>query len=146
MVIIYSFSAKPVDNSNESSLSIASTILSAYENIIDPIQKQEVRMDILESINHVVRKGAHFTEYAVLAISLIIHLLAWKFQGMKLFTISVAISAVYAATDEFHQTFVPGRAGMMKDVLLDTMGAATGALLFLLFLGVLEKRRKNKQN
>ena len=35
----------------------------------------------------------------------------------------------YAATDEFHQLFVPGRYGMVRDVILDSMGALTGIVV-----------------
>ena len=40
--------------------------------------------------------------------------------------ISLAFCAFYAGTDEFHQRFVPGRAGVFRDALLDTAGAAVG--------------------
>lgn len=39
------------------------------------------------------------------------------------------ISTAYAATDEFHQIFVPGRAGMVTDVMIDSSGALAGILL-----------------
>lgn len=38
-------------------------------------------------------------------------------------------ATLYAATDEFHQLFVPGRAGLFTDVLIDATGAAIGLLL-----------------
>ena len=39
------------------------------------------------------------------------------------------IAAGYAATDEFHQLFVPGRSGQVSDVILDSAGAAIGVLI-----------------
>ena len=42
---------------------------------------------------------------------------------------SFAFSAFYAASDEFHQLFVPGRAGLFSDVLIDSCGAALGSAL-----------------
>lgn len=48
-----------------------------------------------------------------------------------------ALATFYAATDEVHQIFVPGRAGMVTDVLLDSAGALTGVLIcWLLFFRV----------
>ena len=38
-------------------------------------------------------------------------------------------ASAYAATDEFHQLFVPGRSGQISDVILDSAGAALGVLL-----------------
>ena len=43
--------------------------------------------------------------------------------------IAWGISTAYAATDEFHQIFVPGRAGMLTDVMIDSSGALAGILL-----------------
>ncbi len=40
-----------------------------------------------------------------------------------------AFSALYAASDEFHQLFVPGRAGLFSDVAIDSCGAALGSAL-----------------
>ena len=78
-----------------------------------------------------VRKFAHLTEYAILAV------LLWQTQDKPIrgalrpwkpstawFALSIA--TLYAVTDEFHQTFVPTRQGSVWDVLLDSAGAATG--------------------
>ena len=81
----------------------------------------------------IVRKCAHLTEYAVLALLLWRALRKspapdvprwqWSAAGLVL-----ALVALYAASDEFHQTFVPSREGCVTDVLLDTAGAAIGLL------------------
>jgi len=49
---------------------------------------------------------------------------------------------VYAATDEFHQLFVPGRSGQVKDVLLDSCGAAVGVLILMLVAALIRFIRK----
>lgn len=80
-----------------------------------------------------VRKCAHFTEYAVLA------LLFWR--GMRrpvkndprpwswpLAVAAVLFVMLYATTDEIHQTFVPNRQGSVWDVLIDTVGGLSGIL------------------
>ena len=84
------------------------------------------------------RKVAHVTEYAVLA------LLVWRARrrsgsgpadgwAWRHACEAVWVAAFYAAADEFHQTFVPSREGCIRDVLIDTAGAAVGlALLWLL--------------
>lgn len=69
-----------------------------------------------------VRKLAHLGEYAVLGA------LAGRAAGRPL--PALALGAAYAATDEWHQTFVPGRSGQAADVLLDSAGAAAGAWLW----------------
>ena len=52
-----------------------------------------------------------------------------------------ALATLYAATDEFHQVFVPGRSGKVADVLLDSAGALLGVLLLALILHAIDKRR-----
>ena len=69
-----------------------------------------------------VKKGAHIAAYAVLA------LLA---RGAGLSLVPAAILAgLYAISDEFHQTFIPGRNGTVADVLIDLVGVALGLLLY----------------
>ena len=73
-----------------------------------------------------LRKLAHFTEYAVLTG------LWWRaLRGLGVrfpLAVAMAISLGYAATDEFHQTFVDGRRGTPVDVLIDSAGIATAAI------------------
>jgi VanZ family protein len=82
-----------------------------------------------------VRKGGHLTEYAILA------LLTWRALRLTLsstpsvsglFLRSMMIVVVYAASDEFHQTFVPQRYGSVVDVGIDATGAALGLGMMLL--------------
>ena len=44
--------------------------------------------------------------------------------------IAIVLCAAFASSDEYHQTFVEGRTGQIKDVIIDTSGAVTGALLY----------------
>lgn len=69
-----------------------------------------------------VRKAAHFTEYLVLNI-LIFNALGENMKFRKKFILAIVLSFFYACTDEFHQTFIPGRDGKFKDVMIDTSGA-----------------------
>jgi VanZ family protein len=88
----------------------------------------------IESIVFAVRKLAHLTEYAILG------LLLWralrkparnKPQPWEWRTAAhtVLLVMLYAATDEFHQAFVPSRQASVWDVLLDTAGAIFALLL-----------------
>jgi VanZ family protein len=92
-----------------------------------------------------VRKCAHLAEYAVLALLLwrALHKPAepvpspWRWSKAGLVLVLVAL---YAASDEIHQAFVPSRESSVWDVLLDTSGAALG-LLCLWAIGRLRRRR-----
>jgi VanZ family protein len=73
-----------------------------------------------------LRKAGHVTEYAVLVV------LWWRaLRGLGArFPLAgaIAIGLGYAATDEFHQTFVDGRHGTPVDVLIDSIGMAIAAI------------------
>jgi VanZ family protein len=95
--------------------------------------------EFVRGVIFVIRKGAHVTEYAVLAVMVWWALRrsesgatqpwSWSRAGLAL-----VIAALYATTDELHQAWVPSRQGSALDVLIDTAGAVFG-LLFLWFLG-----------
>ncbi len=146
MLIIFNFSSKPASISGESSLTIANQIMKVYEKIANVHYEEAARMEKLLILDHYVRKTAHVTEYAILAAAFALPLWLRRRRGFGLWGLSVLCTAGYAATDEFHQRFIPGRSGELKDVLIDSSGAALGALLFLIVALAItrgkDKRRK----
>ena len=134
MMVIFSFSAKPAVKSAESSLTIAEVIMGIYEDITDEKLENDIRMEFLYQMDHYIRKGAHFIEYAILAAAIALPLWILRHRGRRLWLLSMLGAALYAATDEFHQSFVPGRSCELKDVMIDTAGAALGAMLFILVI------------
>jgi VanZ family protein len=68
----------------------------------------------------ILRKAAHMTEYAILAV------LLRRATGSYGWAFGLAVA--YAASDEFHQTFVRGRHGTPVDVAIDTIGISLGLL------------------
>lgn len=79
----------------------------------------------------IVRKGAHFLEFAGLAA--LVHNALYQTTGKVRYFSSFAVTAVYAATDEIHQLFVGDRAGRLFDWFVDCAGA-TSALVVLFIL------------
>jgi VanZ family protein len=71
----------------------------------------------------VLRKGAHVAEYAILGA------LIYRALGRE--ALALAVGIAYAATDEFHQRFVPGRHASPVDVAIDAVGLALGMLVWL---------------
>ena len=82
----------------------------------------------IEVTENFVRKTAHFILYFVLGI--LAYNSLGRLKNVK-FWVVLAFCVLYAASDELHQTFVSGRAGMIKDVLLDSCGSLLGMLLYL---------------
>jgi VanZ like family len=78
----------------------------------------------------VVRKSAHFIEYAVLAVLMGRALTPPPLRLPRgALARTIVCCALYASLDEFHQLFVPSRGASPWDVGLDTLGATVGALL-----------------
>jgi VanZ family protein len=100
--------------------------------------------DTMHFIILLVRKCAHLTEYAVLALLLWRALRKpmkdnprpWVWREARF---ALLIVALYAASDEFHQIFVPTRTAQVSDVFVDTAGGA-GGLLALWAFGHRRKR------
>ena len=102
-----------------------------------------------EAASFAVRKAAHFTEYAVLGICLSVNFCDLNLASsasevtegadLQKSGLSVLIKyphaaawicgTLYAATDEFHQLFVNGRSGEIRDVCIDAAGVALGAVI-----------------
>lgn len=72
-----------------------------------------------------IRKVAHFTIYLVLGLVSYLALpRQWSVKKKMILVVSLCF--MYAITDEFHQSFVPGRAPEVRDVLIDTLGSSVG--------------------
>lgn len=82
----------------------------------------------LAMISLLVRKAAHMTEYAILFL-LVANAVSLDHSGRRAYLYALLITVGYAATDEFHQMFVPGRAGTPVDVMIDTIGAGVGVFI-----------------
>lgn len=145
MIVIFLFSSKPAVESDESSMVIVNGIIQIYENISNTHYQGDTKEKIVQTLDHIVRKSAHFCEYAILAMAVAFHLLIRKQKGKLLFFVPILTVFLYAVTDEFHQLFVPGRAGLFKDVLIDTSGGTVGSLIFILFvISVINRKKVNK--
>lgn len=85
----------------------------------------------LSTLIFLVRKTAHFTEYAILGALFYLNLIQFpKLNSrIKKLLLPILFSFLYAITDEIHQIFVPGRSAQFRDVLIDTLGASFGATI-----------------
>lgn len=94
-----------------------------------------------ETLTFIIRKAAHMSEYAILALLTYYALTKIAFNKKIIFQITFSISFLYACSDEFHQLFISGRSGQFTDVLIDS----AGCLIMLLF-SYLWQKRKNESN
>ena len=82
----------------------------------------------LDAVHFCIRKGAHLTEYGILGILLWRALPEYKgspdVADWRRAGVALLAATFYAATDEYHQSFVPSRGPSVHDVLIDACGAA----------------------
>jgi VanZ family protein len=114
---------------------IGSTDLMSAEHtsrIIGPILRwfnPDVSPETIARVQFFIRKVGHVTEYAILAI-LIWRAFrrgsSWHLKMSILFVLALFGCAILAATDEFHQSFVPSRTSSPRDVMIDVLGALIG--------------------
>ena len=86
----------------------------------------EISASALKSILILIRKFGHLTEYAILATLVWRALAVGKWKPSMAFTISLLGCALFASSDEFHQSFVPSRTSSVQDVMIDICGAMIG--------------------
>ena len=98
--------------------------------------KPDISNETLAQIHFIVRKLAHISEYAILAM------LLWRavYSGTNLrakmsflFVAVWLICGIFAVSDEFHQTFVASRTATSSDVAIDLCGAFIGLIISSIF-------------
>jgi VanZ family protein len=117
--------------------------------IIVPILKwffPHASRETLFLVHHFIRKMGHVTEYFILSLLILRGIRAGK-RGTHLgwALAAIAIVGCYAALDEFHQSFVPGRTAAVSDVLIDTAGgvAAQVVVALVMLFGDIRKKRRD---
>jgi VanZ family protein len=96
----------------------------------------QISIAALAAIQLGIRKLAHLTEYAVLAMLLWRALrngTRWQMKMSILFLVAALGCAIFAATDEFHQSFVPSRTSSPADAMIDICGALIGLAICFIF-------------
>ncbi|MCI8681713.1 MAG: VanZ family protein [Lachnospiraceae bacterium] len=142
MGIIFAFSAQSAVESSQTSQSVSYQIAEWQNRLFGLEKTEEELLEQAEGMQLVIRKGAHMSEYALLAILLGLHLGCYSFSDKKVLLWAFAAAVCYAATDEFHQLFVPGRAGRITDVCIDGAGCLAGVIFYYAVWG----RKRGREN
>lgn len=109
----------------------------ATYNVIENIFVNIKINSIISAINFIIRKFAHLTEYFILAFLTVSLLKEYTKKQIIIFVVTLFFCFSYAVTDEFHQLYVIGRTGSIKDIFIDT----TGSIIYLLIY-VIRKIKK----
>lgn len=117
---IFFLSSQAAEQSDRLSTGITQAIVETIEGIVPDAEI------VVGSLNHLIRKYAHFFAYLILGLLVAGALTNSGVHGLKRILAAVLICVLYASSDEIHQLFVPGRGGMVTDVLIDSAGAVIG--------------------
>lgn len=129
MYVIFSFSSQDGDTSANLSYEVSYSIVEAGNVVLDAdLQPSEIA-SLATRFNGVVRKLAHMTEYFALAIAVSFPLYVYGLRGFPLMIVAGLFCVAFAASDEFHQSFVDGRGPGVRDVLIDSFGIFWGIIL-----------------
>ena len=139
MGLIFYFSQQDATDSSSLSNGFIATIYSF-------ITGKEATLEVLEKYSFIVRKLAHFSVYFV--FGLLSFNTMYQFKTKHKYSYAFLISFIYSISDEIHQIFIPGRAGQIRDVLIDSSGALLAILICYsinyLILNVKNKRKKEQ--
>lgn len=144
MVVIFLHSAQNGQQSSETSGSFLEIILSVFYKGFSSAGQAE-QLEIINSFQFLVRKLAHFSIYLVLGFLCFLAMNTYKILLKFKCTAALAISLLYAVSDEVHQLFVPERAGQIRDVLIDFSGALVGVAIALALVFTVSKIKNRKR-
>ncbi len=140
MGTVFYFSSQVATESKETSSGLIEKIVKVFD--FDNSLDEAAMKEITEDLTFVVRKGAHFSIYALLGLLIILLMYEYRVYGKLALLISVGASMLYACSDEIHQTFVQGRSGEIRDVIIDTFGAFVGCIIVIIYKKIKSNRGK----
>ncbi|MCW2928819.1 MAG: Acetobutylicum phosphotransbutyrylase [Thermoleophilia bacterium] len=85
--------------------------------------RPDLRVSSDDALDLVLRKAAHIVVFGVLAVVVARCVHADARCSRRALLVAALITLAYAASDEWHQTFVEGRVGHPRDVVIDMFGA-----------------------
>ena len=145
MGVIFMFSAQVSDESKSSSNKVTSAVVNTVISIKKENISEEKRQKIIEDKTFIVRKSAHFTEYFILGLILILYLQTKEKLAPKYIILAIIFCVLYATSDEIHQLFVDGRSCKIMDILIDTCGSSLAILGFTSIYKLTTNLKKQKE-
>ncbi len=117
MLVVFRFSA---DNASES------------KNISDEVTRflfnNNISEENVENLSVFIRKSAHFILYTFGGIFISICFIL-NYNRKNVYILCQLFGTLYAISDEIHQIFVPGRAFMIFDIFIDSLGVFLGIII-----------------
>lgn len=140
MGVIFYFSAQPGVESAETSITFGARIITAVNDILRLNLDGAQITHYSEALQTLIRKTAHITEFFVLTALVMLPFYVYRVREFSRLLFSGIIVVAFAASDEIHQFFVPGRLSTVTDVCIDSIGV----FLCLLFAWLIERIRRRR--
>ena len=131
---IFQFSNENAEKSGSRSMQVMRKIIDIF-----PYTKNlsiSTKEKIVERAQPIIRKIAHFSIYTLVGILIMAFVSTYKLLLWKKLAISIMVGLIYAISDEYHQSFIPGRSAEIRDVLIDLSGVIFGIIIVLLIISV----------
>ena len=133
MAIVFSFSNQGGTKSGNTSRKVTVAVVQVISD--KPIEENE---PLIEKVDKVIRKLAHYTIYSIGGFLIMNYAYTTDRSKKEKILYSMAFGAGYAVTDELHQFFVAGRSARIFDIGIDTLGVATGILIYLIIRKIID--------
>ena len=141
-VTIFGFSNQNSETSAGLSQKVTNFVVEFVPSIKNMPEKEKEQAEY--RIEKIIRKIAHYSIYTLVGILLMALMTTYKIKELDRIAISMIIGVIYAATDEIHQAFVPGRGPLVTDVILDSIGVLTGICIVLLVYKIICEMCRHK--
>lgn len=145
MVMIFCFSMENAEQSDRRSGAISTMILRIIQKDYDQLAPDQ-QEELYDQTQFIIRKSAHFSEYALLGILIRLCLESWiggkKGRRKQLSLTAMICGFIYACSDEFHQLGIDGRAGTWTDVFVDSFGVMTGVMIGIILIRYTERKNR----
>ena len=129
---IFNFSAQNGKESGNVSHKVTTVIVKIV------VKNEASRDKYIDKLEPFVRKLAHFSIYTVVGFSVMGMFCTFNIKNKYKLIFSLLIGVVYAASDEIHQIFTPGRGPSIMDVGIDSLGVLTGIFIMIILIVLCE--------
>ena len=141
MITVFKFSNQGGTESSGASSRVTNVVV----KVVEKVRNMEFTEQEKNQAELVVRKLAHYTIYTIGGLLIMNYAYSTDKTKKQKVSGSLLFGAFYAATDEIHQYFVPGRSARLFDVGIDSLGVMTGILIYiaLMFCHIKNKTYEN---
>lgn len=139
MGLIFWFSSKNSTESSATSGGLLNWLINIFYRDFDLLT--EAKQTAFLTVATVwIRKGAHAFIYMILGVFAFLNVASLrKIRLLVRLFMGWGFCILYAVSDEWHQTFISGRSGEIRDIIIDSLGALIGLLFCLFFVGLFSR-------